>query len=186
MALLTLIRMPRDGPMTPGESWGRVFRCHMPFRAGGELEEAVAEGVSTIVMLTSDAEAGQKVGRDLAAEYHARGLERIHLPIVDFSTPDATDLVPAVRAAATRVRGEKTILVHCSAGIGRTGMFLACLLRELTGVDARVAIEHVRGFVAGAVETPDQVRALSKASPLPPSSREESRQLISQRIFPDS
>jgi protein-tyrosine phosphatase len=132
----------------------------MPFRAGGELEEAVAEGVSTVVMLTSDAEAGKKVGRDLAEEYRARGLERIHLPIVEFSTPDATDLAPAVRAAATRVRAGKTILVHCSAGIGRTGMFLAGLLRELTGVDARAAIEHVRGFVSGAVETPEQVRVV--------------------------
>jgi len=54
----------------------------------------------------------------------------------------------ALAALAARLRAGAVVLVHCQAGIGRTGTTAACLLREL-GLDTEAALGRVRAAGSG-------------------------------------
>lgn len=67
-----------------------------------------------------------------------------HAPMSNFGLPDD---VPAFRDAIGQVvaalRGGESVLLHCAAGIGRTGTAAACVLKQL-GLPAALALERVR------------------------------------------
>ena len=48
------------------------------------------------------------------------------------------------------------IAIHCSVGIGRTGLFSACLTKKVLGLIGERAISLIRQHIPGAVETPEQ------------------------------
>ena len=51
-----------------------------------------------------------------------------------------------------------SILGPCSAGIGRTGLFMAYLAKRCLGLSGAEALQWVRHFIPRAVETPAQQR----------------------------
>ncbi len=84
-------------------------------------------------------------------------LADIALPVPDFGLPDPAALKHAVGAALRQMEAEPERPVHvgCRAGIGRTGLFLACLARA-AGVDGD-ALDWVRcHYLPHAAETPEQ------------------------------
>lgn len=93
------------------------------------------------------------------------GITWHHLPIVDFAAPEAAFEAawPATGAVLrARLRDGGRVLVHCMAGLGRSGMIAARLLVELGEKDPEAAIEAVRAVRHGAIETEaqeDHVRA---------------------------
>ena len=67
-----------------------------------------------------------------------------HLPMQDFGLSAAVDdYRQAIDSVAQTVRGGGVLLLHCAAGIGRTGTSAACLLKRL-GLPAPVALQRVR------------------------------------------
>jgi protein-tyrosine phosphatase len=145
---------------------GRVFRSPMPFRAGdtqGEIfRQYLEEKISVVVILVDDAECLARTGRNLRQLYESSGLEVIHLPIADFDVPTQEALSAAVEAAQARASAGKNIAVHCYAGYGRTGMFLACMARRVLGMSANEAINWVRSYVPTAIEVPEQVDVVNR------------------------
>jgi protein-tyrosine phosphatase len=84
-------------------------------------------------------------------------LAEVALPIDDFGVPDPAALRKAVAAALAQLRAhpERPMHVGCRAGIGRTGLFLACLARA-AGVEGD-ALDYVREhYLPHAAETPAQ------------------------------
>jgi ADP-ribosyl-[dinitrogen reductase] hydrolase len=86
-----------------------------------------------------------------------------HLPIRDMSTPGQ----PFEEAWAHHANelnellsGPSHIVVHCAAGLGRTGMFCAEMLVRM-GYYAEDAIQKVRGIRPGAIETHAQEHYVS-------------------------
>lgn len=83
------------------------------------------------------------------------GIEVSRFPIRDVSVPPAdampkfAELIDGVVAA---MREDRTVVVHCRGGLGRSGVVAACALTAL-GVEPSQAITHVRGARPGAVET---------------------------------
>jgi protein-tyrosine phosphatase len=157
VALPPLIELPLGLP-------GRVFRSPMPFRAGdtqGEVfRQYLEQQISVVVVLVDDAECLARSGRNLRQFYESNGLEVIHLPIPDFAVPTREALTAVVEAAQARASAGKNVAVHCNAGYGRTGMFLACMARRVLGLTANEAIEWVRSYVPSAIEVPEQVEVV--------------------------
>jgi protein-tyrosine phosphatase len=141
---------------------GRVFRSPMPFRPDDEngqlFHQYQEQHISVVVLLVDDAESLARTGRRLRTFYENNGLEVIHLPISDFNIPTLEALSSAVDSALARARTGKNLVVHCYAGYGRTGLFLACMARRALKMPANEAIAWVRSYVPSSVESPEQVK----------------------------
>ncbi|HEY5867220.1 MAG TPA: dual specificity protein phosphatase family protein [Candidatus Tectomicrobia bacterium] len=141
---------------------GRVFRSPMPFGPydlrGEVYEQWCEEQIAVVVLLASDAECLHKTGRNLRALYLKEGFQVLYLPIPDFSVPTRDDLEQAVQQTMAYAQAGRHIVVHCSAGIGRTGLFMAYLAKRCLGLSGAEALQWVRRFIPYAVETPAQQR----------------------------
>ena len=143
---------------------GQIYRSPMPFarfdRGQTAWKEFQAAAIDTVVMLIEEGEDLAHAQHDLKALYQEAGLEVIHLPIVDFDIPDEfTDLDAALDQVIAQARSGKNIAVHCFAGQGRTGMFIAILARRILGMGGIEAIEWARQFFP-AVETEAQEKVV--------------------------
>lgn len=134
----------------------------MPFGAhdpqGDILRQYLAESIRVVVVLAGDQEIMACTGRDLRLEYKRQGMAVIHLPISDFSTPSLEALDCAILSALQAARSGKNLAVHCQAGLGRTGLFLACLAQRILGLSPTESILWVRDHIPGAIETLEQSR----------------------------
>jgi protein-tyrosine phosphatase len=157
---MELTRLPFSFP-------GDVYRSAMPYSSydprGDLVQEYKRKDVALVVMLTSDQESLRVTGYDLRSKYETDGFEVLYLPIPDFSVPEIEELDKAVTDVLNHVRKGDSVAIHCHAGIGRTGMFLACLAKRGMGYSSDEALRWVREFIPGAVEVSEQeqlVRAL--------------------------
>ena len=93
-------------------------------------------------------------------------LADILLPAPDFGVPDPAALRDAVArpVAALEADPSRPLFVGCRAGIGRTGVFLGCLLRA-TGVAGDPVAELRRLYHPHAAETPAQEQAIRDFQP---------------------
>ncbi len=84
-----------------------------------------------------------------------------HIPIRDFEAPTLEQIEDFVIFAEKAREEEKKLVVHCDAGIGRTGTVLACYLVS-KGYNAAKAIEEVRTKRPGSIETTNQEEVIKK------------------------
>ena len=136
---------------------GKVYRSPLPFsplfdRHGRLIDDFVNAGVSTIVMLTPEDEVQALTGLDLRKRYEALGFHVIYMPVLDFSIPERSDFQTAVREALEAARAGQTIVIHCHAGLGRTGTFAACMAKAVFDLSGDEAVAWVRQVIPGAVE----------------------------------
>lgn len=140
----------------PFESPGKIFRSAMPYSSydpdGNLIATYQVNEVSMVTMLAGEQEARRITGRHLIEEYFHQGFEVLNLPIVDFGVPDLDELREVVSEVLSYTYSDGNVAVHCHAGIGRTGMFLACLAKIGMGYAAEESIQWVRSYIPGAVE----------------------------------
>jgi len=140
---------------------GRIFRSPLPFgdrdRNGQLVRQYQVECIAVIVVLVGDEEILVSTGKNLRKYYLESGYDVIHLPIPDYGVPDSSSLALAVSSALEQARAGKNVVVHCNAGIGRTGMFLACMAKEVLGITGDEAIRWVRSYIPGAIENSQQL-----------------------------
>src|SRR5450830_1718429 len=91
---------------------------------------------------------------ELPQRARAKGIEHVRFPIPDWSAPPAarmSDFLRLIEKIVRRVRSGDTVVIHCFAGIGRSGTVAASCLVFL-GLEPGAAIARVRAVRPGAVE----------------------------------
>jgi hypothetical protein len=105
-----------------------------PYDLHGEVYDRFCEEqIAVIVLLASDEECLHKTGCHLRALYLKAGFQVLYLPIPDFSVPAKADLEQAVQHTIAYAQAGQHIGIHCSAGIGQTGLFMAYLAKRCLG-----------------------------------------------------
>jgi protein-tyrosine phosphatase len=131
----------------------------------GDLHEELAQirssGIGSVLSLVEDADIplfriAESADHYVAAVAEA-GLVLHRHPVPDHQAPTSLpDFVTTIVRLNDRLRAGESILAHCVAGIGRTGLTAACSLVALgAGVDEAVAI--VRATNQFRIETAAQL-----------------------------
>jgi protein-tyrosine phosphatase len=139
------------------EETGLAGRLGLTSAANLELARLRDEHAARRLITLLEADELARLGlADLVTRAGAAGLDVLHAPIADGGVPPspaaAVGLVGRIAAAMTS--GE-TVIVHCRAGLGRTGTVAACTLVGL-GREAAEAIAVVRRVRPGTVENARQ------------------------------
>lgn len=142
---------------------GRVFRSPTPGSKMFDPDDLVLTfykevGISAVVVLNPTEEHLRYSERDLLSLYEQEGIQVIYDPVPDFSAPPQGAWDSSLGKVAELLREGKNVAIHCHAGIGRTGIFAACLAQDILGLSPESAIAWVRRFIPFAVETQFQQR----------------------------
>ena len=108
-----------------------------------EIKWALNEGVKSIVTIREEA-----LEFPLPAE-----MKYLHVHSNDMGVPEFDDLVHAVDFIHTRITSNEPVMVHCLAGLGRTGTILACYLIKYKKMPADDAIQKVRNERPGSIQS---------------------------------
>lgn len=157
---------------------GALGLCHFPGRctvAGrgrawqrspeADLQAIQRWGAAAVLSLVETCEFSTYGVPDLGARVRASGMRWHHLPVPDMGVPPAPLFGPSqpqMQAVQEALAQGERVLVHCAAGLGRTGTVAAALL-VAQGLEPQAAIDRVREVRPGTLETVEQeafVRAM--------------------------
>jgi len=117
-----------------------------------DIRRMINLGVETVVVLLEKEELFE-YPVNLLKEYREAGLGVIHFPIEDYWVPEDLDKFDELlKKISSSITFKKNILIHCRAGMGRTGLVVAALLIKL-GTSADKAIAYIRKKRPGTVES---------------------------------
>jgi protein-tyrosine phosphatase len=144
----------------PFDFSGKVYRSAMPYSAydpdGALIQAYLDSDISNVVVLSGISETRQVSGRDLEEMYRNLGIKVLPLPIEDYGVADLDEVRETISEILSRVQTGENVAIHCHAGIGRTGMLVACLVKIGLGYSPEESIQWVREHIPGAIEVPEQ------------------------------
>jgi atypical dual specificity phosphatase len=111
-----------------------------------ELDWIRKQGVKSIITMTENS----------LPESWIKDINYLHVPTEDLSAPDMDKIDQTVDFIQERIKNDEPIMVHCAAGIGRTGTILACYLIKYHNLSAKNAIEKVRNERPGSIQSESQ------------------------------
>jgi atypical dual specificity phosphatase len=118
-----------------------------------DLEWLRGQGIDLLISLTEDAPYSRWINE--------AGLLAMHVPITDMEAPTQEQLERCLQAILKANQHNMGVAVHCGAGMGRTGVVLACYFVE-KGLTAGNAVARVRRLRPGSIETEDQEHAVEE------------------------
>ncbi|WKT58489.1 dual specificity protein phosphatase 23 [Candidatus Nitrosotenuis chungbukensis] len=134
-------------------SWlieNKLAGCGMP-TSFEEMNWIRNQGVKSIVTMTEESLPNSWLDE----------IEYLHVPTEDLTAPDLEKIDSAVDYIDERIKNKEPVMVHCAAGIGRTGTILASYLIKYQKMTAKDAIEKLRNERPGSVQSDVQEMAVS-------------------------
>ena len=108
-----------------------------------EIQWIIEQGIKSIVTVREE---------PLDAEW-VKDINYLHIMSNDMGVPEFDDLVHAVDFTHKRITSNEPVMVHCLAGMGRTGTILACYLVKYQKMSAGDAIQKVREERPGSIQS---------------------------------
>ena len=108
-----------------------------------EVEWAIKQGIKSIVTIREEP----------LDESWIKDVNYLHILSNDMGVPEFDDLVYAVDFIHSRITSNEPVMVHCLAGMGRTGVILACYLIKYQKMSASEATEKVREERPGSIQS---------------------------------
>lgn len=148
-----------DAPMPGGFHWvlpGLLGGMQRPGLLGDEVTDLMALrrlGCQVLVTLTEEPYSHELL--------EGSGLRRVHFPIVDMQAPSLADAHLLCQQVARWLDLGMPTVVHCKAGLGRTGTMLACTL-VYRGDTAVHAIEQVRSINPYYIQSAEQLAFIAE------------------------
>lgn len=130
-----------------------------PSAADSDLQRYVEWGAGGLVTLVESGELLATGLADLDRRAQRAGMDWYHLPIMDFCAPDRRFEAAWQRHGdelLRRLREGEHLIVHCLAGLGRTGTVAARILIEC-GVAPADAVQRVRRARPGTIQSSEQL-----------------------------
>jgi atypical dual specificity phosphatase len=115
-----------------------------------EIDWILKQGVRSIITMTENS----------LPELWVKNIKYLHVPTEDFSAPDMQQIDETVEFIQNRIKNNEPVMVHCAAGIGRTGTILACYLIKYEKLSASDAIQKVRKERPGSIQSKSQEIAI--------------------------
>ena len=108
-----------------------------------EVQWVIEQGVKSIVT----------VREEPLDDDWVKDVNYLHVHSNDMSVPEFDDLVSTVDFIHNRITNNEPVMVHCLAGMGRTGTLLACYLVKYQKMSADDAIQKVREERPGSIQS---------------------------------
>ena len=108
-----------------------------------EVQWMIKQGVKSIVTIREET----------LDESWIKDVNYLHILSNDMSVPEFDDLIYAVDFIHRRITNNEPVLVHCLAGMGRTGVILACYLIKYQKMSASEATEKIREERPGSIQS---------------------------------
>lgn len=122
-----------------------------------DLKSLQRQKVDVIISLTSEKEI-QRLGMvNFKQNIKNFGFTHLVEPIDDFSVPkddQKKNVNKLIKTIFNLLEDNKFVLVHCNAGLGRSGMIVALVIKFIGSF--KDPVSHIRKFRSGAVETEEQ------------------------------
>ena len=108
-----------------------------------EVDWSKQEGIKSIVTI-----------REEPLEYQwLDDVNYLHIHSNDMGVPEFDDLIHSVDFIHRRLENNEPVMVHCLAGIGRTGTILACYLIKYEKLSSDEAITRIRKQRPGSIQS---------------------------------
>jgi atypical dual specificity phosphatase len=121
----------------------------------GQLKKLYQQGFRSIISLLDEGEQSPHYNIE---EMEGMGFRRFSIPVKDFSAPRLDDF-RAFLEAVHHALNEGKVLVHCEAGLGRTGTMAAAYWID-KGLSVNEAIRKIRRTNPGVIGSLDQEYSL--------------------------
>jgi len=119
-----------------------------------EVQWAIEQGIKSIVT----------VREEPLDDSWVKNVNYLHIMSNDMGVPEFDDLVHAVDFIHGRITNNEPVMVHCLAGLGRTGTVLASYLVKYQKMSADEAIQKVREERPGSIQSYPQEEIIFRFS----------------------
>ncbi len=109
----------------------------------GAVQWLTEQGIKSIVTIREEP----------LADNWIKDMNYLHIMSNDMGVPEFDDLTHAVDFIHRRITNNEPVLVHCLAGIGRTGTILACYLVKYKKMSGSEAMQKIREERPGSIQS---------------------------------